>query len=77
MPDADSYVQFQFNELAINAGDSYAFSWQLNVSTVGGTIPNYTQTNDYSFDGTITVAKDWTKVTLADDHGSVVWGVAP
>jgi hypothetical protein len=37
---------------------------------------NFTETNDYSYDGTKTLAADWSKVTVYRNN-TLVWGVEP
>jgi len=71
---ADTYIEVGFGP---NAG-GIGYMGQLSQITVRmqGNYPGFTQTNDYSFDSTVTSFKDYKKVTAYVD-GTLIWGTEP
>ncbi len=71
----DSYIELSFTggTLAANSQTDEILSY-VNKSD----FRNYTQSNDYSFDGTRNTETftDWNKVTLYR-NGVLVWGIEP
>jgi hypothetical protein len=72
---ADRYLEVSFTAAAGTLAP-YASSSEIQNRINKTDWSNYNQSNDYSFDGTKTVAADWTKVTLYR-NGQLVWGVEP
>nr|AFK65338.1 mannan endo-1,4-beta-mannosidase B precursor [Paenibacillus mucilaginosus K02] len=72
---ADTYVELSFTDAAgsIPAGGQ---SGDIQLRIAKSDWSNFSETGDYSFDGTKTAYGDWNKVTL-HLNGSVVWGSAP
>jgi hypothetical protein len=72
---ADTYVEIGFTSgagsLAANGGNT-----TVQARVAKSNWSNYTQTNDYSFNSTVTTFVDWTKVT-GYVSGSLQWGVEP
>jgi hypothetical protein len=73
---ADTYLEFSFssNHPMLVAGDSAQFVFQMQGPNPALDI--YTQTNDYSFDGSKTTPTIWEHVVLLW-NGTVVWGTPP
>ncbi len=74
-PNADRYLELGFTAGAgsiLPYASSSGIENRLNKSDWS----SYTQTNDYSFDGTKTAYADWNKVTIYR-NGMLVWGVEP
>jgi mannan endo-1,4-beta-mannosidase len=74
---ADNYLEVGFvpsaGSVAANGGQSGGVQVRLNKSDYS----NYTQTNDWSFDGTKTAGYvDWDHVTLYHND-DLVWGIEP
>jgi hypothetical protein len=75
--DADTYIEFSLasgSSPTLAPGDAAQFSWQMQ-----GPLPAqdvYTQTNDYSFNASLTTLTAWNHVVLLES-GTVVWGVVP
>jgi hypothetical protein len=72
---ADRYLEVSFTAAAGTLAP-YASSSEIQNRINKTDWSNYDQSNDYSFDGTKTVAADWTKITLYR-NGQLVWGVEP
>nr|WP_271716083.1 cellulose binding domain-containing protein [Anaeromicropila herbilytica] len=71
---ADNYLEIGFTTAAGTLAAGQSIEIQARFSKADWT--NYTQTGDYSFDGTSTNYVDATKVT-AYVLGSLVWGIEP
>jgi Cellulose binding domain len=72
---ADSYIEMSFTAGSPQIGWMGAIP-QLDVRFETSTQPGLTQSDDYSFDPTITALADSMKVTAYAD-GNLVWGVEP
>jgi hypothetical protein len=75
--DADTYVEFALasgSSPTLAPGDSAMFSWQLQGPNPAQDI--YTQTNDYSFNASMTTLTAWDQVVLLEG-GAVAWGLTP
>ncbi len=72
---ADRYLELSFTTAAGSIAP-YASSSDIQSRINKSDWSNYTQTNDYSFDGTKTAFADWTKVTMYR-NGVLIWGVEP
>jgi endoglucanase len=73
-PGADTYVEIGFTggSLPGNGGSSGVIMARMHKSDW----QNFSEANDYSYDGTKTSFADWNKVTLYR-NGVLVWGVEP
>jgi len=73
---ADTYLEFSFssNHPMLVTGDSARFVFQMQGPNPASDI--YTQTNDYSFDGSKTTPTIWEHIVLLW-NGTVVWGTPP
>jgi hypothetical protein len=75
--DADTYIEFSLasgSSPTLAPGDAAQFSWQMQGPSPAQDV--YTQTNDYSFDSSLTTLTSWNHVVLLES-GTVVWGVTP
>jgi mannan endo-1,4-beta-mannosidase len=72
---ADHYLELTFSAAAGTLAP-YADTGDIQARINKSDWSNYTQSNDYSFDGTKTAYADWNKVTLYY-NGAFVWGVEP
>ena len=75
--DADTYIEFALasgSSPSLAPGDSATFSWQLQGPNPAQDI--YTQTNDYSFNASITTLSAWNQVVLLESS-AVAWGLTP
>jgi len=72
---ADSYLELSFSSAAgsIAAGGQ---SGEIQVRVAKSDWSNFSESNDYSFDGTKSSFADWNKVTLYNS-GSLAWGIEP
>nr|WP_233516805.1 glycoside hydrolase family 6 protein [Paenibacillus curdlanolyticus] len=72
---ADTYLELSFSAAAgsIAAGGQ---SGDIQIRVAKSDWSNFSETNDYSYDGTKTAFVDWNKVTLYQS-GSLVWGIEP
>ncbi|MDP5275784.1 cellulose binding domain-containing protein [Chengkuizengella sp. 2205SS18-9] len=73
--EADHYMEITFTAGAgtISAGEQ---SGEIQTRTNKADWSNYDETNDYSFDASITSFTDWDDVTLYY-NGQLVWGIEP
>jgi hypothetical protein len=73
--DADSYILIGFlagaGTLAAG-GQTQEFGLRFDKTNFS----NFDETNDYSYDGSLTVLTDYTRVTLYR-NGALIWGVEP
>jgi hypothetical protein len=72
---ADHYLELGFTAAAGTIA-AYASSSDIQSRINKSDWSNYTQSNDYSFDGTKTAFADWTKITMYR-NGVLIWGVEP
>jgi hypothetical protein len=75
--DADTYIEFSLassSSPTLAPGDAAQFSWQMQGPSPAQDV--YTQTNDYSFNSSLTTLTSWDHVVLLES-GTVVWGVTP
>jgi len=72
--DADYYLEIGFTSGAGNLAAGESAEIQIRVTKANWT--NYTQTDDYSFEGTAMSYVDWTKVTGYISN-SLKWGIEP
>jgi hypothetical protein len=72
---ADHYLEVTFSTAAGTLAP-YASTGDIQARINKSDWSNYTQSNDYSFDGTKTAFADWNKVTLYY-NGALVWGAEP
>jgi hypothetical protein len=74
-PDADEYLEVQF---AAGAGSLAAGTSTGAIQTriYANGYPTLTQTNDYSFNASLTSFADWMQITLYQ-NGTLVWGTEP
>ncbi|MFZ6029919.1 MAG: cellulose binding domain-containing protein [Chloroflexota bacterium] len=74
-PTADRYLELSFS---VDAGTlaPYAESGAIQARINKNDWSDYTQTNDYSFDGAKTAYTDWNRITLYR-NGQLIWGVEP
>nr|WP_224753658.1 glycoside hydrolase family 6 protein [Paenibacillus terricola] len=72
---ADTYLELSFSSAAgsIAAGGQ---TGDIQVRIAKSDWTNFSESNDYSFDGTKSSFADWNKVTLYNS-GSLVWGIEP
>jgi hypothetical protein len=73
---ADTYLEFGLSSgrPTIAPGDSADFAFQMEGPNPSTDI--YTQSNDYSFDGSKTTAANWDRIVLLQ-NGNAIWGVPP
>ncbi|MDP5275783.1 glycoside hydrolase family 6 protein [Chengkuizengella axinellae] len=73
--EADHYMEISFTAGAgsISAGGQ---SGEVQTRTNKADWSNYDETNDYSFDASITSFNDWDHMTL-NYNGQLVWGIEP
>ena len=70
---ADSYVEFGFSSSrTLPPGQRVQFSWTVHNNAS----QRFNQTDDYSFNATMTNPANWDKVVLTQGQ-TVLWGVAP
>jgi hypothetical protein len=70
---ADSYVEFGFSgNRTLAGGQRVQFSWTVHNNAS----QSFNQTNDYSFNASMTAPSNWDKVVLTQGQ-TVLWGVAP
>ncbi len=73
LPGVDHYMEVSFTGGTLPAGgDTGEIQTRFNTETW----PNYDETDDYSYDGTITEYEDWDRVTLYL-NGQLIWGAEP
>ncbi|WP_425452356.1 glycoside hydrolase family 44 protein [Paenibacillus cellulosilyticus] len=72
---ADTYLELSFSSAAgsIAAGGQ---TGDIQVRIAKSDWTNFSESNDYSFDGTKSSFADWNKVTLYNS-GTLVWGIEP
>jgi len=71
-PTANAYIQFSFPSGSLPSNHHAIFSWVVQNSAS----QNFTQSNDYSFNASMTSAMDWSKVVIR--RGTmVIWGTPP
>ena len=72
---ADTYLELSFGSAAgsIAAGGQ---TGEIQVRIAKSDWSNFSESSDYSFDGTKSSFADWNKVTLYNS-GSLVWGIEP
>ncbi|MBD3919819.1 fibronectin type III domain-containing protein [Paenibacillus sp. PR3] len=72
---ADTYLELSFSSAAgsIAAGGQ---TGEIQVRIAKSDWSNFSESNDYSFDGTKSSFADWNKVTLYNS-GSLAWGIEP
>src|SRR5207253_9721137 len=73
---ADTFVEIGFMSGAPTLAASNGDSGEIKGRIFNGEQPNFTQTNDYSFDPTKADYVDWTHMTLYKG-GMLVWGTEP
>jgi hypothetical protein len=71
---ADTYVEIGFASGAGSLAAGGSTTVQARFAKSDWT--NYTQTNDYSFNSSVTAYVDWTKVT-GYVSGALQWGAEP
>jgi len=72
---ADTYLELSFSSAAgsIAAGGQ---TGEIQIRIAKSDWSNFTETNDYSFDGTKSALAVWNKVTLYQS-GTLAWGIEP
>jgi hypothetical protein len=72
---ADSYLEFTFTADAglLEPAHYVLFSW----TSSNGNSQNFTQSNDYSFDGAAKIDGDDSKIVILQNSGTRVWGTEP
>jgi hypothetical protein len=73
---ADTYIEFGLSSghPSIGPGESADFAFQMEGPNPATDV--YTQTNDYSFDGSKTTPSIWQNVVLLQ-NGNIAWGTPP
>lgn len=69
---SSNYLEISFTGGVVGANDDT----KLKISINNTTYQPYNQSNDYSFDGSITSFVDYEKITIYK-NGTLVWGVEP
>jgi Cellulose binding domain len=74
--DADTYIEFGFSggHSLLGPGESVMFAWQMQGPDPAKDV--YTQSNDYSFDGSKKTLTAWSHIVLLQS-GAIVWGTPP
>ncbi|XXT19999.1 cellulose binding domain-containing protein [Sorangium sp. So ce429] len=73
--DADRYLELGFSSAAGNLAPG-ATSGEVQIRVYSATYERMMQTNDYSFDATLTALTPWEQVTAYRD-GVLAWGTEP
>lgn len=73
LPGVDRYMELSFSGGTLPAGGDTG-EIQTRWNTQGW--PNYDESDDYSYDGTVTQYEDWERVTLYL-NGTLIWGAEP
>jgi hypothetical protein len=72
---ADTYLEISFSSAAGSIAPG-SQSGEIQVRIAKSDWSNFSESNDYSFDGTKSSFADWNKVTLYNS-GTLVWGIEP
>jgi fibronectin type 3 domain-containing protein len=72
---ADTYLEISFSSAAGSIAPG-SQSGEIQIRIAKNDWSNFSESNDYSFDGTKSSFADWNKVTLYQS-GSLVWGIEP
>jgi endoglucanase len=72
---ADTYLEISFSTAAGSIAPG-SQSGEIQVRIAKSDWSNFSESNDYSFDGTKSAFADWNKVTLYQ-NGTLVWGIEP
>ncbi|GMK37673.1 hypothetical protein PCCS19_07270 [Paenibacillus sp. CCS19] len=72
---ADTYLELSFSSAAGSIAPG-GQSGEIQVRIAKSDWSNFSESNDYSFDGTKSSFADWNKVTLYNS-GSLAWGIEP
>ena len=76
-PTADTYIEFTFSSSdhqTLAPGEALDFAWQMQSADTSK--DNFTQTNDYSFDGSKASLADWKHIVLFQGNNPL-WGDTP
>ncbi|WP_438026482.1 cellulose binding domain-containing protein [Sorangium sp. So ce233] len=73
--EADRYLELSFSSAAGNLAPG-ATSEEVQIRVHSATYEYMMQTNDYSFDATLTALTPWEQVTAYRD-GELAWGIEP
>jgi chitodextrinase len=72
---ADTYLEISFSSAAGSIAPG-SQSGEIQIRIAKNDWSNFSESNDYSFDGTKSSFADWNKVTLYQS-GTLVWGIEP